>query len=65
VYSIIHERSIKELLSEHLPTLAVSLIIAELFYKFHSFLLEAIAFLATWYVLGALFNAVERTFHRD
>jgi hypothetical protein len=32
-------------------TLVLSLGIAELLYKFHSFTLEAIAFLATWYVL--------------
>ncbi len=32
-------------------TLAVSLGIAEVFYKFHSFTLEALAFLVTWYAL--------------
>ncbi|MGQ0550925.1 MAG: hypothetical protein ACT4PY_14795 [Armatimonadota bacterium] len=32
-------------------TLAGSLLIAEFFYKFHSFTLEALAFLATWYAL--------------
>ena len=31
-----------------------ALIIAELFYKFHSFLLETAAFLVTWLVLGAI-----------
>ena len=34
-----------------LPTGAVALVIAELFYKFHSFTLECVAFLATWLVL--------------
>ncbi|HET8679008.1 MAG TPA: hypothetical protein VFM39_02745 [bacterium] len=40
-------------------TLGVSLVVAEFFYKFHSFTLEALAFLATWYVLrrGARFFA--------
>jgi len=33
----------------------VAFLIAELFYKFHSFTLECAAFLATWFVLdGAL-----------
>jgi hypothetical protein len=32
------------------PTGVFSLFIAELFYKFHSFTLECLAFLATWYV---------------
>jgi hypothetical protein len=31
-----------------------ALVIAELFYKFHSFLLETGAFLVTWFVLGAI-----------
>jgi hypothetical protein len=35
-----------------------ALAIAELFYKFKSFLLETAAFLVTWYVLGAVFHTV-------
>lgn len=35
-----------------------ALVIAELFYKFHSFLLETAAFLATWFVLGAMVHTV-------
>jgi hypothetical protein len=40
-----------------LVTLATAFVIAEQFYKFHSFTLETIAFLATWWVLrrAALF----------
>ncbi len=34
------------------PALAGSIVIAELFFKFHSFSLECLAFLATWFVLG-------------
>jgi hypothetical protein len=37
-----------------IPALAASLVIAEVFYKFHSFTLEALAFLATWTVLGSI-----------
>jgi hypothetical protein len=32
---------------------AFALLIAELFYKFHSFTLECVAFLATWWIIGA------------
>ena len=31
-----------------------ALVVAELFYKFHSFVLECMAFLATWLVLDLL-----------
>lgn len=41
-------------------SLVAALAIAELFYKFHSFLLEAGAFLLTWLVLGALVDGVAR-----
>ncbi len=36
------------------PCLVVSIFLAEAFYKFHSFSLECLAFLATWFVLGGL-----------
>ncbi len=32
----------------------IALVIAEFFYKFHSFLLECLAFLVTWFVLSFL-----------
>ena len=31
-----------------------ALFVAETFYRFHSFTLECLAFLATWYVLDAI-----------
>lgn len=40
--------------------LVLSLIIAELFYTFHSFTLEALAFLVTWYVLGGIAEFLQR-----
>ncbi|MGD2059297.1 MAG: hypothetical protein PVF87_00390 [Acidimicrobiia bacterium] len=40
------------------PTLVVSLVIAELFYKFHSFILEAVAMLATWWLLTTMTRLV-------
>lgn len=40
------------------PTLVVSLVVAELFYKFHSFILEAVAMLATWWLLTTITRLV-------
>lgn len=54
MYRMIHGQGLKQLLKTEAPTGVAALAIAELFYKFHSFLLEAIAFLVTWYVLGFL-----------
>ena len=53
MYMLIRSLSFRQLLLEQAPTLGAALIIAELFYKFHSFTLECVAFLATWYVLDA------------
>ena len=42
-----------------LASLAIAFLIAEQIYKFHSFTLETVAFLATWWVLrraGLLFT---------
>jgi hypothetical protein len=41
-------------------TFAVAILLAELFYQFHSFSLECLAFLATWTVLSGLIEAGER-----
>ena len=38
----------------------VALVCAELFYKFHSFILECAAFLVTWFVLDALSSLLYR-----
>lgn len=53
MYTLIRSRPLRRLLLEQAPALGTSLIVAELFYKFHSFTLECIAFLATWYVFDA------------
>lgn len=44
---------------EFIP-LATAFIVAELFYKFGSFALECVAFLATWYVLSIVFDYLSR-----
>jgi hypothetical protein len=58
VYTLVRSHQIRQLLLEQGPLLALSFIIAELFYKFHSFTLECLAFLATWYVLEMILRLV-------
>lgn len=60
MYTLIRLVPFKQLLLEQAPALAVSFAIAETFYKFHSFTLECLAFLATWYVADAVIQPVVR-----
>jgi hypothetical protein len=60
MYTLIRLTPLKRLLLEQAPALAVSFAIAEAFYKFHSFTLECLAFLATWYVADAVIQPVAR-----
>jgi hypothetical protein len=46
------------LLALQAPALLISFVIAELVYKFHSFTLETLAFLATWFVIDALATTI-------
>jgi hypothetical protein len=53
VYQLLHLLTASEIFLRQVPVLGLSFVIAELFYKFHSFTLECLAFLATWFVLDA------------
>ena len=50
MYTLIRSLSFKQLISQQIPALGISLLTAEVF-KFHSFALECAAFLATWYAV--------------
>jgi hypothetical protein len=54
MYTLLRQLPGSKLLEQQLPAIVASLLIAETFYKFHSFLLECLAFLATWFVLDFL-----------
>ena len=54
MYTLVRSMPWGRLLREQVPAVALSFIIAELFYKFHSFTLETLAFLATWGVIDAV-----------
>lgn len=58
MYTLIQSIPLRRLLLEQGPALIVVFLIAEIFYKFHSFSLECIAFLATWYVLDLVIQLV-------
>ncbi|MEP7301098.1 MAG: hypothetical protein ABI699_06175 [Caldimonas sp.] len=47
-------------LQVRLPGVLLAFLIAELFYKFHSFALECGAFLVTWLVIDVVIDALAR-----
>ncbi len=65
MYTLFRSATLRQSLFNHGPVLIGSLAIAELFYKFGSFLLEALAFLATWFVLDALVSLIQGAFRPD
>jgi hypothetical protein len=58
--SLISHVPTRRLLLRDAPTMVSSLFVADLFYKWHSFLLEAGGFLLTWLVLDVLVTAMQR-----
>ncbi len=60
MYSFISCMPMRQLILQQLPALVVSLVIAEAFYKFHSFTLECVAFLVTWYAIDGFIQLVTR-----
>ena len=64
MYALLHTLATRQLLVEQLPALAAALLIAEFFYKFHSFTLECLAFLVTWYTIGAAVKGLSLVVNR-
>jgi hypothetical protein len=58
MFSLVKTASAKTLMVKQMPTFIAALVIAEVFYKFHSFTLECLAFLATWSLFDALLTFV-------
>jgi hypothetical protein len=57
-------KTLGALIGDFGPSAAASILIAEVFFKFHSFTLECVAFLATWFIVEQLVAAPYR-FVRD
>ena len=60
MFELLRSSTLRQLLARQAPALVISLIVAELFYKFGSFTLECLGFLATWLVLDAVFAQIGR-----
>jgi hypothetical protein len=58
MYQIVKGPVARGVLARETLPFVVSLVTAEMFYKFHSFTLECLAFLATWYALSWLLARV-------
>ncbi len=58
MYTLIRTLPVERLAFEQLPAFATAWVIAELFFKFHSFTLECAAFLAVWFALDAFTQKV-------
>jgi hypothetical protein len=56
MYTLIRSIPVSHLLLEQLPAAGGAFILAEAFYKFHSFTLECFAFLATWFAFDLLIS---------
>jgi hypothetical protein len=54
MFTLIKTGTLRQLLAVEGPALAISLLVAEMFFKFHSFVLECAGFLALWYALGSI-----------
>jgi hypothetical protein len=54
MFRLLTSISAGELVKRQLPVFLAAFVIAELFYKFHSFTLECVAFLVTWFVLDGV-----------
>jgi hypothetical protein len=64
MFSLVRDLGIQVALKQEAVPFIVAFVIAEFFYKFRSFTLECLAFLATWFVLSFLLCLVvkrERT----
>jgi hypothetical protein len=56
MYQLIRNRTVRTFLIDTAPALVVSFLVAEFFYKWHSFTLECAGFLGTWFVLDWLWT---------
>jgi len=58
MYTLLHNVGLRKGLLAEAPSLILSILVAELFYKFHSFTFECVAFLVTWYAVSRAFALV-------
>jgi hypothetical protein len=61
VYSLIRTNSLTVILERELLPFIAALIIAHMYFKWGSFALELVSFIATWYVLGFVADLLLRS----
>jgi hypothetical protein len=65
MYRLVRSMPLRQLLLEQVPALGLSFIVAELFYKFHGFTLECLAFLGPRHVIDVAVTHVSGLFVKD
>jgi len=60
MFTLIQQGRWSDLLLVEGPALVLALGVAEIWFKFHSLVLESVGFLAVWYGIGALAHLVHR-----
>ena len=63
MYSFLRSHGFKAFMVAEAPYFLVAFVIANEFYKWRSFGLELVGFMATWYVLSAVGNAAVAYLH--
>lgn len=61
MFSLVKDLGIQVALRQEAVPFVIAFLIAEFFYKFHSFTLECLAFLATWSLLSFLQSLLFRS----
>ena len=65
MFSLLRSLPRQQLFLKQLPLFVISLSIAEAFFKFHSFTLECVAFLLTWFALDYIATFIMRRMVRN
>ena len=65
MYTLIRNAGVKRALVDEAVPLLLSFGVAEMFYKFHSFMLETGAFLLTWLVVSYAGSLIKARFIRN
>ena len=65
MFTLIRSLGFRAALQKEATPLSISLVIAQLFFQFHSFILECVAFLATWFAVSWSVSVVMERWMRN
>ena len=65
MYTLLRSVPLQQVLLQAAPSGAAAFVVAELFYKWHSFTLECAGFLVTWYVADLGLSTARRLLARQ